>query len=189
MRWEFRARNLVEFPPAIGYGRVYFTTEGGLYALGDKSKPFKVVKDKPFVLPGETVEKGAAPAVLQVVPAEVLTKPGETTRFTVKAFDAKGRPVPAPVPGVHSTAQVGVSVGAGIWTRYATTKLVPLPLTLVSWNTALGAGDIPALPDHNRARGRRLVRRRGREQVGDAGRGDIVELQAQPRRRAGRHFH
>ena len=31
--------------PAVAYGRVYFTTEGGIYALGDKAKPFKVTKD------------------------------------------------------------------------------------------------------------------------------------------------
>ena len=30
--------------PAIAYGRVYFTTEEGLYCLGDKNAPFKVTK-------------------------------------------------------------------------------------------------------------------------------------------------
>lgn len=82
--------------PAVAYGRVYFSGEAGIFALGDKAKPFKVVKDKPVVLAGETVEKGAAPAVLLVEPAEVLIQPGQTARFTVKAFDAKGQPVAAP---------------------------------------------------------------------------------------------
>ena len=82
--------------PAIGYGRVYFTSESGLYALGDKKKPFKVTKDKPAPLAEEPAAQGAAPAVLQVVPAEVLIHPGETVRFTVRAFDDKGRPVAAP---------------------------------------------------------------------------------------------
>ncbi len=83
--------------PAIAYGRVYLSTEAGLFALGDKSKPFKVVKDKPAALAAEEAPaQGAAPAVLQVVPAEVLIQPGKATRFTVKAFDAQGRALPAP---------------------------------------------------------------------------------------------
>jgi outer membrane protein assembly factor BamB len=37
-RWFFRARTLVEFPPAIGYGRLYFTNNyGRLYAVNAKT--------------------------------------------------------------------------------------------------------------------------------------------------------
>lgn len=105
--------------PAVAYGRVYLATEGGIYALGDKSKPFKVTKDQPVVLAGETMEKGAAPAVLQVVPAEVLIKPGETARFTVKAFDAKGRPVAAPAAVEWSVAGLAGKVEGGALTTEA----------------------------------------------------------------------
>ena len=38
IRWFFRARTLVEFPPAIGYGRLYFTNNyGRLYAVNAKT--------------------------------------------------------------------------------------------------------------------------------------------------------
>jgi outer membrane protein assembly factor BamB len=38
VRWMFRARTLVEFPPAIGYGRLYFTNNyGRLYAVNAKT--------------------------------------------------------------------------------------------------------------------------------------------------------
>jgi outer membrane protein assembly factor BamB len=38
VRWFFRARTLVEFPPAIGYGRLYFTNNyGRLYAVNAKT--------------------------------------------------------------------------------------------------------------------------------------------------------
>ena len=38
MRWFFRARTLVEFPPAIGYGRLYFTNNyGRLYAVNTET--------------------------------------------------------------------------------------------------------------------------------------------------------
>jgi hypothetical protein len=105
--------------PAVAYGRVYFVTEGGLYALGDKAKPFKVAKDKPVVLAEEQAPKGTAPAVLQVVPAEVLIKPGETARFTVKAFDAKGRPVAAPATAEWSVAGLAGKVEGGVLTTEA----------------------------------------------------------------------
>jgi PQQ-like domain len=105
--------------PAVAYGRVYLATEDGIYALSDKAKPFKVVKDKPVVLAGETMEKGAAPAVLQVVPAEVLIKPGETARFTVKAFDAMGRPVAAPAAVEWSVAGLAGKIEGGALTTEA----------------------------------------------------------------------
>ncbi|HET9674264.1 MAG TPA: PQQ-binding-like beta-propeller repeat protein [Gaiellaceae bacterium] len=38
VRWYFRARTLVEFPPVIGYGRLYFTNNyGRLYAVNTKT--------------------------------------------------------------------------------------------------------------------------------------------------------
>lgn len=77
--------------PAVAYGRVYFATEAGLFCLGDKAKPFKVTPDRPAALAEEAPAAGAAPAVVQVVPAEVLVKPGEAVRFELRAFDARGR--------------------------------------------------------------------------------------------------
>ena len=79
--------------PAVAYGRVYFTTEGGLYCIGDKKKPFKVTKSEPAPLPEEPAPANAAPAALQVVPFEVLVKPGEAVRVEVRAFDDRGRAV------------------------------------------------------------------------------------------------
>jgi outer membrane protein assembly factor BamB len=105
--------------PAVAYGQVYFTAESGLYCLGDKAKPFKVTKDKPVVLAEEPAAKGAAPAVLQVVPAEVLIEPGKTARFTVNAFDAKGRPVPAPAGVEWSLAGLAGTIEGGALTPQA----------------------------------------------------------------------
>jgi outer membrane protein assembly factor BamB len=82
--------------PAIAYGRIYLSTEAGLFALGDKSKPFKVTQGEPVVLAEPAGAKAAQPALLQVIPAEVLIQPGQTARFQVKAFDARGRAVTVP---------------------------------------------------------------------------------------------
>ena len=60
--------------PAIAYGRVYFTTEEGLYCLGDKN----------------LMHPKVAPASIQVVPAEATTAPGEAVQFRTRGFDAKG---------------------------------------------------------------------------------------------------
>jgi outer membrane protein assembly factor BamB len=80
---------------AIGYGRVYFTSEEGLYCLGDKTKVAKV-QPGPKTAPGPAQEPAAADAAvakLLVVPAEVMLAPGGTARFRVLAFDAKSRPL------------------------------------------------------------------------------------------------
>ncbi len=76
---------------AVAYGRIYFTTEEGIYCLGDKAKPFRPTPGQPVVLAEEKPAPGTAPAVLQVVPAEVVTTAGEPTTFEVRAFDGQGR--------------------------------------------------------------------------------------------------
>jgi len=76
--------------PAVAYGRVYFTTEEGLYCLGSKSARFSAKKDAPPA-PAPRAEAGAAPAWLQIVPAEVVVHPGEPAAFKARAFDALGR--------------------------------------------------------------------------------------------------
>jgi outer membrane protein assembly factor BamB len=76
--------------PAIAYQRVYFTSESGVYCLGDKNAPFKITPPAPVVL-HEPTTNHAAPAHLQIVPAEVLISPGQKVKFRVRAFDDKGR--------------------------------------------------------------------------------------------------
>lgn len=78
--------------PAIAYGRVFFTTEEGIYAIGDPAKPFAADDGGRFDPgPEEPPAAGAAPATLLVIPAEAHVAPGETVAFRVEAFDAKGR--------------------------------------------------------------------------------------------------
>ena len=76
--------------PAIAYGRIYFATEEGFYCLGDASKPFAKTKSTPVDLGEKPAMAGAAPAHIQVVPAEVVTHIGEPLSFRVQAFDAAG---------------------------------------------------------------------------------------------------
>ncbi len=72
---------------ATAYGRIYFATEGGVYCLGDKSKPFKVVRDKPE---NKKAGKPGPATTLQVVPWEVQLETGQSAGFRVRLLDASG---------------------------------------------------------------------------------------------------
>ncbi|MEM6793015.1 MAG: PQQ-binding-like beta-propeller repeat protein [Acidobacteriota bacterium] len=77
---------------AISGNRLFFTTEEGIYALGDKSKPYEPGKTvKPARFDQDPAPEGAKPALLQVVPSAVVATHEETVDFRVLAFDAMGR--------------------------------------------------------------------------------------------------
>ena len=75
------------FAPA--YGRLYLTSESGIYCIGDPDAPFEA-NDAPAPARGVETAPGEA-ASLQVVPAEVILSAGESASFRVLAFDANGR--------------------------------------------------------------------------------------------------
>jgi len=74
---------------AAAYGRLYFTAETGIYAVGESSTPFMADAGAPPDL-GEETAPGEA-AHLQVVPAELILSAGDTASFQVRALDANGR--------------------------------------------------------------------------------------------------
>jgi len=79
--------------PAIAYDRVYFTTEEGIYCLGDRTRPFRKTAVLPNLAP--TTVAGT-PTLLEVVPAEVAAWSGTSVHYHVRAFDAQGREVSPP---------------------------------------------------------------------------------------------
>lgn len=78
--------------PAVAYGRIYFTTEEGVYCLGSKDAPFRITKSPAPELGDEGAASGK-PAMLLVIPAETTLSPGESVDFEIAAYDAKGRPL------------------------------------------------------------------------------------------------
>jgi outer membrane protein assembly factor BamB len=80
---------------AIAYGRLYFTTEEGIYSVGNAKAKFprsEVGSAKASRGPREAMPAAdAAVATLQVVPADVDQRPGGTTEFRLRAYDAQGR--------------------------------------------------------------------------------------------------
>ena len=78
--------------PAVAYGRLYLSTEAGVYCIGDMGDSF-VVEATAAVYPRERAPSAAMAAHLQIVPAEVLAHPGEKVSFKALAYDEQGRPI------------------------------------------------------------------------------------------------
>ncbi len=76
--------------PICSHGRLYLTTSGGIYCIEDKSKKpsFELPPDEPTESP---VEDDPKVAHVQVVPADVLMKPGESVQFHVRLYNSKGQ--------------------------------------------------------------------------------------------------
>ncbi|MFQ5435448.1 MAG: PQQ-binding-like beta-propeller repeat protein, partial [Anaerolineae bacterium] len=77
--------------PAVAYGRVYFSSEVGLFCLGDKKANFRVTPAKMVTLAEEPPADHAEPAHIQIVPAEIWTNVNDKVQFKVRAFDNLGR--------------------------------------------------------------------------------------------------
>jgi hypothetical protein len=76
--------------PAIAYGRIYFSTEAGIFCIGDPTASF-TGEGLPvdYGIPEGTGEV----ARILVFPAEVIADAGEEESFEVRGFDANGRPL------------------------------------------------------------------------------------------------
>ena len=74
---------------AIANGRVYVPTAQGVFCIGPKD--VKVSEDPLPEPPKESADGDRKPTVLQVVPADIVLKPGEKRQFSVRLFDALGR--------------------------------------------------------------------------------------------------
>jgi outer membrane protein assembly factor BamB len=71
--------------PAVANGKVYVFTTEKLYCFGTKGKGGAVpaVAAEKYPKPGPTV-------ALQIMPAEVLLRPGQKANFTIRGIDANG---------------------------------------------------------------------------------------------------
>ncbi|HEX8130415.1 MAG TPA: PQQ-binding-like beta-propeller repeat protein, partial [Pyrinomonadaceae bacterium] len=72
--------------PAVSNGRVYFATDSNLYAIGKKA----AAEAKPEIQFGDP-RKTTPATYVQVVPTELIIKPGDKVNFRVRLFDEQGR--------------------------------------------------------------------------------------------------
>jgi outer membrane protein assembly factor BamB len=97
---------------AIADGRVYFTSEEGIYALGKKGSPAAGKSSRPD-------PKGWAPPApaagtlvqLQLVPADVVLAPGGSQSFRLRGYDANGNPVQVAAATLSLTGLDGTLTG------------------------------------------------------------------------------
>ena len=74
--------------PAVSNGRIYFATDSNLYAIGKKT-----VTDGPLTITTSAKTSATAsvtPSYVQVVPTELIIKPGDKVNFRVRLFDERG---------------------------------------------------------------------------------------------------
>jgi outer membrane protein assembly factor BamB len=71
---------------AVSRGRVYLATENTLYCIGKKQ-----AVPPPAEKTSEPLPPPSAAAHVQVVPAELTLKPGDSVHFRVRLFDKEGR--------------------------------------------------------------------------------------------------
>jgi outer membrane protein assembly factor BamB len=79
--------------PAVSDERVYFATSDEIYCIGKRSG--KTLRDfdaaaLPLQAEAAAETQEIAPAHVQVVPADVTLRPGDSESFTVRLFDADG---------------------------------------------------------------------------------------------------
>lgn len=73
---------------AISRGRVFFVSESAIYAFG-KKVPDSTIRRSADRARAKSAATGE-PAWVQVVPADLLVKPGQTTEFRARVFNAQG---------------------------------------------------------------------------------------------------
>ena len=82
--------------PAVAYGRVYFAAETGIYCLGDKESSLKALSTSDIPMSENDLSSlpellTSDPTSIQIIPAEVLSSPGETVQFGARVFDEQGK--------------------------------------------------------------------------------------------------
>lgn len=116
---------------AIANGRIYLASAEQVYCIGEKDAKKPQGELPPPV--AESNEGDRAPAQLLVTPADVVMKPGESKRFSVKLFDALGRPA------------AGAKAPATAWS-IAQLTLPPPPRPATTTGAATPATTTPAGP-------------------------------------------
>src|SRR5688572_13854388 len=94
---------------AVSNGRIYFVSDANLYCIGKKTSG--VTNQEPPVEglpnPNRTVTH------VQVVPTELMLKPGDTARFRVRLFDEYGKFIREEANATWSLDQLKGTVGNG----------------------------------------------------------------------------
>ena len=95
------AEDEVSGSPIISHGRIYVPTGAKMYCLG-KAGAKPAATPRPAVAEEAPAEPNDPPVTAQIVPVEVLLKPGMEQAFTVKLYNARGRFLRESPAGFHA---------------------------------------------------------------------------------------
>lgn len=122
-RVRLPAGDEVHGSPIVYGGRIYLPTTGALYCLGDPEA--EIGLDPAPEAPEERpVDEDPTPAYVQVVPAEVLMKPGEQQLFRARLFNDYGQLVEDDVEATF-TADTGGKFEGNVFTAADTSSGTP----------------------------------------------------------------
>src|SRR5689334_17431382 len=103
---------------AVANGRIYFASEAGLYCIGKKgshTSSHATGNTAAATMPAST----NPPTFVQVVPTELILKPGEKVNFRVRLFDAQGNFVREEASATWSLDKLKGAVESGHFTASA----------------------------------------------------------------------
>ncbi len=145
---------------AVSRGRVYLASTKHIYCIGKKAKSPALPASKAVAETADANAANAAVAHVQVIPADLVIKPGAAAKFKVRSFDDHGRFIREEtnptwsLDGLKGTAQnnqfTPAEAGAGMVkatvgnvTGVARVRVIPL-LPLVEDFEKIAPGKVPA---------------------------------------------
>ncbi len=123
---------------AVSDGRVFLATDSNLYCIGRK-------KASPVRADATTAPPKGEATYVQVVPAEVLLKPGESARFRVRLFDERGNFVREETGATWSLDKLNGKADAGQFTA-ATDAVVQTGEVRATVGGLVGAARVRVIP-------------------------------------------
>ncbi len=130
--------------PAISHGRIYIPSIEALYCIGKKDVKPEIAKAPEAVKESKNADKSIAQ--LLVTPVEMMVKPGQKVKLSVRGYNKAGQYV-GPVTNAEITVQGGGMVGKD-QTFTAPSGVAGVVITAKLGETAATARarSIPALP-------------------------------------------
>lgn len=124
---------------AISDGRIFLVTDSNLYCIGKKTRGANVLP------PAARALSTGTPTHLQVVPAEVLLKPGESAHFRVRLFDERGEFIREEKAATWSLDKLNGKADAGQFTA-ATDAVVQTGEVRAAVGGLTGAARVRVIP-------------------------------------------
>ena len=99
---------------AVSNGRIFLVSDANLYCIGKKQMGASNAHSRANVSQSAPqAEAGATTAYVQVVPTELIIKPGDKVSFRVRSFDARGRMIREEKQAEWSLDKLKGAVAAG----------------------------------------------------------------------------